>query len=1206
MNYLNNRKPKSTRMKTVTLMKVMPVLVGLLAMTTIAPAQGFTQKQTSESSLPDLVTYYSVKEYSTKIPELRNTISLSLSNVSVSEALFQIARHADLEIAFDSGIFEGYEMISMNDNNVRVGDALELALTGTEYEAVITTRRAIMLKKKVGEVESLLEEFNVEINGRVTDVDTGEALVGVTVFIVGTQVGTTTDTDGRFSLIAPEGSQRIAFSYVGYVRQELTIGEQTEFNIRLVSDVAMLDDVVVVGYGVQRRTEVTGAVVSIRAEAIQNTPTPSFENALQGRLAGVNVAESTGEPGAAPQILIRGTGSISAGNEPLYVIDGVPLSQNLGQQDFVQSQTANASPEPRANPLATINPNDIESIEVLKDASAAAIYGSRGSNGVIIITTKTGRRDTPPQVNVRSYVGIQSAFNTPNLMNAEELIAYTKDSRNNTYLRQQNPTNPSSPFYNPLYDPNTNAGRSESGATGNHLIPEAYVNWDGTDTDWLSHVLDTSVLQNYDMSISGGSSNVTYFIGGGFMDQTGIIEGSQFNRYSLRTNITGDITDRFQVNLQLNGAFTDHDRKAAHASYFANPPGIIYSALTQSPVVSPFNEDGTYRQTVGSHNQLGGATTTTNHPLAARDFIDDQIRNNRFFGNFSGSYQILDNLQFKSLVGFDADNYQRSFYQGTQLEYRGGAPRPYAQSSAAQSFNWLWENTLNYMTNLGEDHSINAIVGYTAQMQRDERNRVVAQNFVDDQVRTVGGGQITGGDQIIEEWALVSALARVNYVFKNRYMVTGTIRSDRSSRFGFENQTGVFPSVSVGWQVTNEPFLANQTLFSELKPRVSYGVTGNFLIPNYGSIGLISSSNYVFGDQVVSGVAPTTLSNEKLTWETTKQFNTGLDFALFQDRIYGSLDYYISNTEDLLLNVNIPSQTGFTSALTNIGEVENKGFEIQLTSRNVVGSFNWATDFNFATNSNVVKKLGPEGDPILIPGSAGVRHITRIGDPIGSYYGFVVDGIYQTQAEIDNGPRDTMGNPTPGDFRFRDINGDGIIDDNDRTVIGSYHPDFTWGITNRFNFRNLDFSFFIQGVQGREILNLTSRHLRNGEANFNAYAILNDRWISPEQPGNGIDPKAERVSGGNNNRPSSYQVEDGSYIKLKNITMGYNLPQTVIGGFARSVRLYGSLTNVAIWTDYLGFNPEVSMAAGSSLTPGEDGGAYPLSRAFQFGIDISF
>jgi len=598
--------------------------------------------------------------------------------------------------------------------------------------------------------------------------------------------------------------------------------------------------------------------------------------------------------------------------------------------------------------------------------------------------------------------------------------------------------------------------------------------------------------------------------------------------------------------------------------------------------------------------------TTTNHPLAVRDYIDERIANNRIYGNLNGRYQILDNLQFKSMVGYDLDNYQRSYYQGTQLYYRGGDPRPFGQSSSAQSFNWLWENTLTYQTAFGEDHRLDAVAGYTVQKQRDERNSVEAQNFPDDQIKTVNGGQVTNGSQFIEEWSLVSYLARANYVFKDRYLLTATIRSDRSSRFGANNQTGVFPSASLGWRITREPFMADQDLFSELKPRVSYGVTGNFLIPNYGSIGLLGSANYILSDQTVSGSIPSTLGNSDLTWETTKQLNVGLDYALMADRIYGSFDYYVSNTEDLLLEVNIPAVTGFTRALTNIGEVENKGFEVQITSRNMVGSFQWSTDFNFSTNANEVKKLGNEGDPILVPGAAGVRHITRVGDAVGSYYGYEVVGIFQTQAEIDNAPVDLEGNPTPGDFQFRDVNEDGFIDADDRTILGNYQPDYTWGMTNRFNWKNIDFSFFLQGVEGREVLNLTARHLKNGEANFGSYAVLNDRWRSQQDPGNGLHPKAERASGGNNNRPSSYQVEDGSYIKLKNVTLGYNLPQSLISNFAQSVRLYGSVTNVAIWTDYNGFNPEVNLQPGSGLTPGEDYGAYPLSRAFQFGIDISF
>ena len=1191
-------------MKTVTSTKILPIVVGLLIGTSIQPNTTYAQVQAKDTSVANLVTYYSVKEYSTYIPELRNTISLQLENFPLTEALFHIAQEANLEIAFDPGIFEEGELVTINNRNIRVADALARALQNTEFESVITENKELLLKKKElpEEVEEAVE---MELTGQVTDAETGEPLIGVTVFLVGTNTGTTTDENGEFSLTVPDDAETLAFSYVGYVRQQVTIDGQMEFDIEMESDVAMLDDVVVVGYGTQQRTEVTGSVVSIRAETIESTPVSSFENALQGRLAGVNVAESTGEPGAAPQILIRGMGSISAGTSPLYVVDGVPISQNLDQQGDIASQRSSFQP-PRANPLATINPGDIESIEVLKDASAAAIYGSRGSNGVILITTKKGERNSAPQVNFRSYIGTQTAFNVPDLMNSEELIAYAKDARNTTYLRELNPTDPNSENYNPQYNPDTNAGREDNNATASHLIPEAYVNWDGTDTDWLDLVMDTSVLQNYDLSVSGGADNFTYFVGGGFMDQTGIIEGSGFNRYSLNTNLSADLTEKINLSLGLNAAFTEHDRKPANAPYFGTPPGIIYSAMTQSPVVDPFNEDGTYRQGEGSHNDLGGNMTTTNHPLAVRDYIDETIKNNRIFGNLTGTYDIMENLAFKSMVGYDIDNYQRSFFQGTQLSYRGGDPRPFGQASSSQSFNWLWENTLNYQLAIGEDHRINAVAGYTVQKQDDERSRVIAQNFPDDQVKTVNGGQVTGGDQTIEEWSLVSYLARVNYVLKNRYLLTGTIRADRSSRFGADNQTGVFPSVSFGWQLTNEPFMADQSLFNQLKPRISYGVTGNFQIPNYGSIGLLTGSNYVFNDQIEPGVVPSTLGNDELTWETTHQLNTGVDFAMLEDRIYGSLDYYISNTSDLLLEVNIPAVTGFTNALTNIGEVENKGFEVQVTSRNVVGGFNWATDFNFATNINEVKKLGSEGDPILVSGAAGIRHITQVGEAIGSYYGYKVEGIFQTEEEINNAPVDQEGNPTPGDFKFADVNGDGVINASDRTILGSYHPDYTWGITNRFNFKNFDFSFFIQGVEGREVLNLTARHLKNGEANFGSYAVLNDRWISPEQPGNGKHPKAERTSGGNNNRPSSYQVEDGSYIKLKNITLGYNMPIEWIDGFARSVRVYGSVTNVAIWTDYIGFNPEVNLQAGNALTPGEDYGAYPLSRAFQFGINVSF
>ncbi|MEI6276471.1 MAG: SusC/RagA family TonB-linked outer membrane protein, partial [Prolixibacteraceae bacterium] len=527
--------------------------------------------------------------------------------------------------------------------------------------------------------------------------------------------------------------------------------------------------------------------------------------------------------------------------------------------------------------------------------------------------------------------------------------------------------------------------------------------------------------------------------------------------------------------------------------------------------------------------------------------------------------------------------------------------------------NWLWENTLDYNVNLGKDHTLAILAGYTAQKQSNELKVIQANSFPDDQVQTIGGGIVIGGTNIQEQWSLVSSLARVNYAFKEKYMVTGTMRSDRSSRFGAGHQTGTFPSISLGWRIDDEPFMRKYDFINEFKLRTSYGLTGNFEIPNYGSIGLLSGANYVLSNTIVNGVGRSTLSNDMLSWESKKQLDIGLDYGFFKDRIYGEFDYYRSVTSDLLLNVTIPSSSGFSTALTNIGEVENKGYEFTISTKNLIGkNFQWSTDFNISSNRNKVLKLGPSGDPILSVGSAGdIRHITRIGDPIGSYYGYQVVGIYQTMAQIAAAPVDLLvgtgvnGGARPGDIQFKDVNGDGKITTADRTTVGKYMPDYTYGITNRFKYKNLDLVIFFQGVQGRQILNLTTRHLLNGEANFNSYAEYNNRWISVSQPGNGVIPRADRNSSlhGNNMRPSSFQVEDGSYFRLRNATLGYDVP---LNKTSQKLRIYVSGNNLFTMTKYLGFNPEVQQQSTTSITPGEDYGAYPISSTYMIGFNFTF
>lgn len=1182
-------------------------LIGVFVLQFGNPSNVRAQLIASTSNSIQANSYYPVQIYKNSIPELQNLISIDKENELLKDVLKEIAKKTKLGIAYNSDLEVLNKKVSAKFTKTKAADILEYVLLGTEYEAAISNTREILLIKR--EVVSSKEVVEINISGVIRDSETGETLPTVSIFVKGTSIGVTSNIDGEFELTVPDDSETLVFRFVGYKELELPItGNMSNLQIEMEPDLLLLEDVVVVGYGTQQREEITGSVASIRTEVLENIPVSSFENALQGRLAGVNVVEPTGEPGASPEITIRGGGSITASNGPLYVIDGVPLSRNSDLQVDIQSQRGSFQ-APKSNAFSSLNPNDIESIDVLKDAASAAIYGSRGAGGVILVTTKKGNADRN-RVTVSMYGGASSVVNKPDMMNAEELIAYTKDARNNTYLQDialgNTPANPS-------YNPDNNAGRPD---VANYLIPEQYVNWDGTDTDWLDLVLSSSAQQNYHFSASGGTDKATYFLSAGYLDQEGIIDGSSFTRYNFRANVTYDITDRIKLGSVTNAALSNHDRLPANAPYFGTPPGIIYSALVHSPVVAPYNDDGTINQ-LNNQSYLGGGTTTASNPLAIQKFITEEINNNRLYGSLYGTFDVTDKITFKSLVGYDLDDYQSSFYQGTQFLYRNQtSPQPFAQSSGANGFNWLWENTVNYQETFNEDHKVGVLVGYTAQKQKNEVNLVTANGFVDDQVPNVAGGIITGGGYNESEWALASALARVNYAYQSKYLLAATIRSDRASRFGSDNQTGIFPSFSLGWRVAEESFMESMDVVNELKLRASYGVAGNFEIGNYSAISLLGSVNYPEDGNIFPGSSLSTLGDSELTWETSYQTNLGLDYALLNDRIYGSIDYYSTVTKDLLLSVNVPPSTGFGSVLTNIGEVENKGFEFSITSRNLVGDFQWSTDFNFSTNDNKVTKLGPNGDPILVPGAAGVRHITQIGSAVGSYYGFKVDRVYQNQAEIDadnasapGGDYDLLAsNPAPGDFRFKDVNGDGVVDSNDRTVLGSYQPDFIYGISNSFNYKNFDLRIFVQGVVGREVMNLTSRHLLNGEANFNSYAALNDRWISESQPGNGDHPRADRNSNahGNNNRESSYQVQDGSYVSIKNVQIGYNLPVGKLGNFARKARIYASATNLAIFTDYIGFNPEVNLQASNSLTPGEDYGAYPLARTIQLGINLEF
>jgi TonB-linked SusC/RagA family outer membrane protein len=1038
--------------------------------------------------------------------------------------------------------------------------------------------------------------IQLTLSGVITD-DTGSPLPGASIAEKGTANGVISDFDGTFSIAVADSNAVIVITYLGFDSVEVNAADFSDnMNISLSESSSALDEIVITGYGRQVKRNITGAVSAISLKQIENLPLATFENAIQGQIAGVQVTEASGEPGAGATVRVRGVGSISAGNEPLYVIDGFPISKNVGigvQGDNFRRRSSFRPPS--QNPLANLNPNDIESIQVLKDASTASIYGSRGSNGVIIITTKRGKKGGAPSFSYNSFFGSQSVANKLDLMNSAELIDYNRDATNNAYL-QRNPGASAT-------DPNsvrTNAA---------WRLAEDVLSPSGVDVDWQDVIFRSAMVQTHNLSVSGGSDNSSYYISGNFFDQDGIIEKSNFKRYSLRVNLEVDLNERTRIGLNLAPSYVVSDKVPAGSPYFARPPGIVYSGIVHAPFIEPYNPDGSINQLNNQSYVLTPAGQTTSftsasNPLAIIEAVDDQLNQNRTFGNIFAEYDLMDNLTFKSYFGVDINNYKRNFYRASSLLYRTATTgETFGQTASSESLSWVAEQTLNYSKEIGS-HTIDALIGYTAQKEKIDISSAVADTFPDDLVKTISGGQIASGSAVQEEWSLVSLLAKVNYSYEDRFLATASLRSDTSSRFGRGNKTGVFSSFSGGYRMSED---INADWLSDLKLRASWGETGNFLIPNYASIGLLSSYNTTFDGALTNGIAPSTISNQDLSWEKTTSFDIGLDFGFLNDRIYGSLEYFKSTTTDLLLAVQIPSALGFTNALTNIGEVVNKGFEISVTSRNLTGVLNWTTDFNFSTIDNEVTKLGPSGDPILSRGGAGNRHITKIGEPIGSYYGYQTDGIYQNQAEIDNsGIVDQIATPQPGDFKWVDVNNDGFINSADRTTIGNYLPDFTYGITNRFEYNNFEFSFLLQGVEGNEVLNLTRRHMGNGEANYNSYSEWNNRWRSEAEPGNGLIPRANRQTGNSNNRPSNYQVEDASYLRLRNVTLAYTFPENSLNGKLDRLRLYLSGTNLFTKTDYLGFNPEVNNQDDNTNVQGEDYGAYPLSSVITFGINAKF
>ncbi|HWB28379.1 MAG TPA: TonB-dependent receptor [Chitinophagaceae bacterium] len=1109
-------------------------------------------------------------------------VTFSGKQVKLEKVFASIRRQTGYVFFYNTQLLDEAKPVSLDVKDASLLDVLQMCFKGQPLDFNIENRTIVISKKQPLQpappppvVPSAPPP--VEIHGKVTDV-TGKALAGVSVVVKGTSHGVATDENGYFSITAMADAY-LTFSYVGYSTQEVPVGNKTQVDVRLVQSLSSLNDVVVVGYGSQQRSSITSAISTVSSKSVENQQLASFDQAIAGQAAGVQVSQVTGTPGGGVSIRVRGTGSISAGNEPLYVVDGFPIEGSYARD---------------LNPLATLNPNDIESIQILKDASSAAIYGSRGSNGVVIITTKRGKAGKPA-IEFDTYYGLQQVAHKVDMLDAHDYAVYNTEARNNAWV-----------------DHGGNASDPNSARPTIYQIPPMFQNPDtiGKGTDWQDAIFQTAPMQSYQLKFSGGNDNSQYLVSGNYFNQEGIVIHSGFERYSFRLNLDSKISNRFRIGANIAPSYSKSDILPVADQVFTG--GIIGSALAMPPTIPVYNPDGTFT------TQLGGSPYNTgviDNPVAIASKIKSSLSTFRTLGMFFADYDILDNLKFKTSFGIDYQEGRSSYFSPSDLGRNGVLPPviPIGNAASSRGYNLLNENTLTYNNSFKGGHSLTVLAGFTSQKSRSDNMTLSAINFPNNLVTTLNAGQISTGGTTASEWALLSYIGRVNYSYRSKYLVTASVRRDGSSRFGLNNRWGVFPSASAGWYISKEKFMANVKAVSDLKLRGSYGIAGNNTIGDYSSIGLLAANRYVLGTgtgTVVNGLQPVTLSNTDLGWEKMRQLDIGLDLGLINNRVYLVVDYYNKITSNLLLNVPVPGSTGYTNALENIGKVGNKGWEFALSTKNITGAFTWNTDFNIAFDRNRVLALGPKGDPIIStsPSFSPQTHITQIGGELGDFYGYKVIGIYQNADDVAKSP--VVAGATgshPGDLKFQDTNGDGVITSADETVIGSNHPKYTFGMTNTFSYKSFSLSVLVDGVQGVDVLNGARRNIGLVSESYSRSDVLG-RWQSPDNPGDGHTPRANTSpTGGNVSFVSSLLIEDASFVRIRNINLRYTLPAGLLKKASiQNASVYFSVQNAFTFTGYKGYNPEQSLNGVSPLTPGVDFNGYPVARVYTLGLHCTF
>lgn len=981
----------------------------------------------------------------------------------------------------------------------------------------------------------LPQDFTV--SGTVTD-SKGVPLAGASVLEKGTTNGTQTDFDGNFTLGLSNGNASLVASYIGFATKELALNGRNTISITLEESTEGLDEVVVIGYGSVKKSDLTGSVSSVQADKLNMDSQASIEQVIQGRIAGVQVTQTSAEPGGGFSIRVRGTNSITAGNEPLYVIDGLA----------------------GANPENSLNPSDIKSIQVLKDASATAIYGARGSNGVVLITTKQGQKDTPLEISYNVSTGFQSASKKLDLMNAQEYMS----------------------FYNDVY--------IDRGVEP--LFSQADFTEAGLGTNWQDEVLRSAMIQEHRLSFSGGSEDTQYYLSLNYFDQDGIVISSGFKRFGARVNLIHSVGEKLKIGINLNNS-SENENKVPLGLGVNSGAGVIAAALQLPPILPVYDADGSYSTSLQD----------LSNPVAQAETIDELIKTTRIFGNAFAEYEILTGLKSKINVGYD-----QSLLRGDEfldvVTQKGSLAEGQATKNFQESNSYLFEFTLDYNKVIHDKHSLNLLGGYSYQEFTNSGFNASAQNFP---TTSFGTNNLGAGDptefnvgSFKSESRIVSGFGRVNYSFDERYLMSGSFRADGSSRFGENNKFSYFPSGALAWNISNESFFPDESVVSNLKLRASYGLSGNQEIDNGRSLVLLGSGPIsVFDGVEYQSIAPIQLANADLKWETTESFNLGIDFGILEGRVSGTVEYFQNNTRDLLLLLPIPTTTGFDSSLQNVGDTRNSGFELSLSSRNFVGDFLWTTDLNLATLKNEVTNLGEL--PRILQGN--VRFIQdftllEVGKPINSYYGYLFDGVFQSQQEVDNSA--SQANAAPGGRKFRDLNGDGVIDDEDRTILGNPFPDYTLGLNNTFSYKGFSLDVFLEGKFGFELANFTNIDSENPIDDLrNRQTYVLGRWT----PENGTNAQPSFANPSRTYDFNSRAVEDASFLRLRNAKLAYAFPNLDIKGVS-SLMIYASGQNLVTWTKYRGYNPDINALGNSNVRI--DYSAYPLARIYSIGINVKF